>query len=308
MPFLSPPSLPEFLQARLPFGRRAYRLESGPYAGRLVHFLDHGPRAARPVLLLHGNPTWSFLWRKVMRRLPDLRCIAPDLVGLGLSDKPRRPADHRLDAHIEAVRELVRALELRQLVLVSQDWGGNLATGLAAREPAERVAAAVFGNCAVIKPHRWRGTSFHRFAHLPVVSDVVFRGLGFPLGFLHKAQGDPSSIRGETARAYRWPLRRLRDRAAPLGLARMVPDGPDHPSVGPIEEGDAWLRAFEGPVALVWGTKDPILGRALKRHQQALPNAPVTLTEAGHFLQEEVPEELAAAIRDVTARLASAAE
>lgn len=254
------------------------------------------------MLLLHGNPTWSFLWRKVIRRLPELRCVAPDLVGLGLSDKPLRLREHRLDAHVEAIRELVRTLDLRDLVLVVQDWGGNIGAGLAAREP-QRVAAAVLGNCAVIKPRRWRGTRFHRFARMPGVSDLVFRVLGFPLRSLHRAQGDPASIRGEVARAYRWPLRRIRDRAAPLALARMVPDGPDHPSVGPIVEGDAWLRAFAGPTALVWGTRDPILGRALDRHREALPDAPVTGTEAGHFLQEEVPEELASAILRTVRRL-----
>jgi len=279
-----------------------YRLESGAFTGRRLHFLDHGPRSARPVLLLHGNPTWAYLWRKVMRRLPELRCVAPDLVGLGFSDKPFAPGAHRLDSHIEAVRELVKTLDLRDLVLVAQDWGGCIGTGVAAREP-QRIAAAVFGNTAVIRPSRWHGTSFHRFARMPGVSDLTFRLLGFPLRALHKAQGDPGSIRGEVARAYRWPLRRLRDRAAPLGLARMVPDGPDHPSVEPIVEGDTWLRAFEGPVSLVWGTKDPVLGRALKRHEEALPEATVIRTEAGHFLQEEVPEKLAAAVLETVREL-----
>jgi haloalkane dehalogenase len=134
------------------------------------------------------------------------------------------------------------------------------------------------------------------------VSDFVFRVLGFPQNALHRAQGDPASIRGEVARAYRWPLRRWRDRAAPLGLARMVPDREDHPSVAPLREGEAWLRSFTGPMALVWGEKDPILGRVLKRHAEAFPDAPVTRTPAGHFLQEEVPDELAAAIRDVASR------
>lgn len=302
MAFVPPPPLPDFLRARLPFERGAYRLEGGSWAGRRVHFLDHGPRGARPVLLLHGNPTWSFLWRRVIRRLPELRCVAPDLVGLGLSDKPWRVSAHRLESHVEAVGELVRVLGLRNLVLVAQDWGGCIGSALAAREP-QRVAGAVFGNTAVIAPTRWHGTRFHRFARMPGVSSLAFRWLGFPLGSLHRAQGDPTSLRGEVARAYRWPLRRLRDRAAPLGLARMVPDGPEHPSVAPILEGDAWLRGFAGPLALVWGTRDPILGRALKRHEEALPQAPVTRTEAGHFLQEEVPEALSAAILDVVQRL-----
>lgn len=301
MAFETPPPLPELLAGALPFERRAWRLEEGPDTGRLIHLLDHGPRDARPVLLVHSNPTWSFLWRKIIERLPELRCVAPDLLGLGFSDKLPHPADHQLERHVAAIAELVRALGLSRTLLVGQDWGGPVVALAGARDP-ERVAGIVFGNTAVVKPRRWRGTAFHRLSRLPLVSELVFRVFGFPQNALHRVQGDPTSIRGEVAEAYRWPLRRWRDRAAPLGLARMVPDGEDHPSVAPLLEGETWLRSFEGPMALVWGEKDPILGRALRRHAEAFPNALVTRTQAGHFLQEEVPDELAAAIRDVAAR------
>jgi haloalkane dehalogenase len=131
----------------------------------------------------------------------------------------------------------------------------------------------------------------------------VFRGLGFPQNGLHRVQGDKSSIRGEVAMAYRWPLRTWSDRVAPLALARMVPNRPDHPSMEALRQGEAWTQSFPGPVALVWGMKDPILGRALRRHERAFPQAPVTRTGAGHFLQEEVPEDLAAAVEDVARRM-----
>jgi cis-3-alkyl-4-acyloxetan-2-one decarboxylase len=301
MPFVSPPPLPDFVVAHLPFDRRAYRLEHGPDAGRLVHFVDHredAPRGAPAVLLVHGNPTWSFLWRKVIRRLPEMRCVAPDLLGLGLSDKPRRLDWHSVDRHADAMAELVEALDLRDFVLVAQDWGGPIAAGVGARHP-ERVAGIVLGNTSVLAPERPRGTAFHRFARLPVLSDLVFRGLGFPQRDLSLVQGDRSSIRGDVSRAYRWPLRHLKDRAAPLALARMVPDGPDHPSIPGLKRGAAFVEAFGGPLELVWGMKDPILGRALRRHEEAFPEARVTRTEAGHFLQEEVPGELAAAVRRV---------
>jgi haloalkane dehalogenase len=94
-------------------------------------------------------------------------------------------------------------------------------------------------------------------------------------------------------------LRKVADRAAPLALARMVPHRPEHPTVAELTEGDAWARSFQGPVELVWGVKDPILGRALWRHRELFPRARVTETPAGHFLQEEVPEEIIAAIRRV---------
>lgn len=286
----------------MPFDRGAYRLEGGVDAGRLVHFVDHGPRRARPVLLLHGNPTWSFLWRKVIARLPELRCVAPDLLGLGLSDTLPRVADHTVERHAAAVGELVAALDLTGVVLVGQDWGGPIGAVAAAGAP-ERYAGLVLANTAVVLPPRLRGTAFHRFARRPVVSDLVFRLLGFPQNALGKVQGDPKSIRGTTARAYRRPLGGWRRRVAPLAMARMVPDGEQHPSVPALRRGEAWATGFAGPVALVWGERDPILGRTLARHREAFPDAPVTATAAGHFLQEEVPDELAAAIRGVVERL-----
>lgn len=304
MPFTQPPTLPTWLAADLAFDRGAYTLESGPDAGRTLHFLDHGPRGARPVVLVHGNPTWSYLWRKVIRLLPDLRCVAPDLLGLGLSST-LSVDEHTLDRHAGAVAELVEALDLEGAVLVGQDWGGPVGAAAAARLPA-RFAGRTFANTAVVLPERLRGTAFHRFARRPVVSDLAFRLLGFPQTALHKVQGDPSSIRGRTARAYRWPLanRSLpgtwlpgwRRRAAPLALARMVPDSREHPSVPALERAELWATTASGPTALVWGERDPILGRALERHVDAFPGAPVTRTTAGHFLQEEVPHELAAAI------------
>ncbi len=296
------PELPDFLAERLPFRRRLFVLPEGPDAGRRLHFVDHGEPGHPPVVLFHGNPTWSFLWRRVIAELAGqlggFRAVAPDLLGLGLSDRLPRLADHSLERHAAAMTQLVEALELDEPVLVGQDWGGPVATAVGARLSG-RVRGVVLANTAVVLPRVARGTAFHRFARLPVVSTLAFRGLGFPQRLLHRAQGDRGSIRGEVARAYRWPLRRWSDRVAPLALARLVPDGPDHPTVAELERGEAWLKAFPGPVALVWGTRDPILGRALSRHLKQLPRASVRRTEAGHFLQEEVPEVLAEAIREV---------
>ena len=259
--------------------------------------------AARPVLLVHGNPTWSFLWRKVIAALPGVRCVAPDLLGLGLSSKPERIADHSLERHGGAVAELVGALDLREVVLVGQDWGGPIVAQVGVLQPG-RIGGLVLANTAVLVPKHPRGTAFHRFARVPGLSDVVFRGFGFPLGSLGRLQGDPQSLRGIPERAYRFPLRGWRERAAPLALARMVPDSLTHPSVPALARGEAWVRSFGGPVALVWGTRDPILGRSLERHEVAFPQAAVTRTEAGHFLQEEVPEAIAAAVSAI-ARIAA---
>ncbi|HUP47954.1 MAG TPA: alpha/beta fold hydrolase [Thermoanaerobaculia bacterium] len=290
------PPLPERIGGQLTPRRRTWSIESGVDAGRRVHFIDEGEARARPLLMLHGNPTWSFLWRKIIARLPEFRCVAPDLLGFGLSDTLPSIRDHTPQRHADAIAGLVEALDLRGIVLVGQDWGGPILMSVAARLPA-RIAAVLLANTAVLTPSRGLRSRFHRFARTPVVSSLAFRGLGFPQNALHRVQGDRRSIAGDVAAAYRWPLRGWKRRVAPLALARMVPDGPGHPSVAELERGEAWLRAFDGPLTLVWGMRDPILGRALARHERELPRARVVRTDAGHFLQEEVPEVIAEEIR-----------
>ena len=301
-PFSPAPPLPDFLARQLPYDRAVFTLQHGPDAGRRLHFIDHGDRTARPVLMLHGNPTWSFLWRKVIALLPGYRCVAPDLLGLGLSDRLPHAADHTLERHGEAVAALVAALDLRGIVLLCQDWGGPIGMQVALRHP-DRIAGVVIANTIVTLPLRWRATWFHRLARIPVLNQLAFRVLNLPGRMLWMVQGDKRSIRGEVARAYRWPLRSWADRQTPLTLARMVPVNADHPSVEPLRRGEEWLRAFAGPMAIVWGTRDPVLGSALRRHERIFPNAPVTRTLAGHFLQEEVPEALAAAVEDMVRRI-----
>jgi haloalkane dehalogenase len=291
MGFESAPSLPAWLEEAFPFRRRVYRGEI-----HAIHFVDEGQGPA--VVLQHGNPTWSFLWRKVIRRLADagMRVIAPDLVGLGLSDKPRNPQVHTLEFHAGQIAELVAALDLDKVTIAGQDWGGPILGLLGARNP-ERVVAAVFANTSLTAPRQAGSLSwFHRLANTPVVSDLAFRVLGFPMPVLDRVQGDRRSIGPQEKRAYRWPLRAFRDRVAPLALARMVPQSLEHPSVPGLREVEAWAASFQGPVGLVWGMRDPILGRGLKAMRRLFPTAPVVETNAGHFLQEEVPDQLAEAI------------
>lgn len=290
--FSAAPALPDWLEAAFPERRRLARVD-----GEQIHFVDHGHGPV--VLLVHGNPTWSFLWRKVIRALPDHRCVAPDLLGLGLSTKLRRPSEHTMERHLDILRRWVDALELDDVVVAGQDWGGPIGAGLAAHLAAQgRLRGLVFGNTAVVPPRRPLKTKpFHRFSQLPVISTAVFYGLNVPTRWLHRAQGDPGSIDAVARRAYLWPLRRRRDRAAPLGLARMVPSHEGHPSTSVIDRYGAFVESWEGPAALVWGERDPILGRGLKRHRRALPQARVWVTDAGHFSQEEVPDAWAEAIR-----------
>ncbi len=290
------PPLPDWIARQLPGGVRRRLVEVGGYR---MHVMEWG--AGRPVLLLHGNPTWGFLYRKVVGALRGARLhfVVPDLVGLGFSDKPTRASEHRLENHARWLGALLDGPGLDDLVFVGQDWGGPIGLRALADRPGLAKGLVVLNT--VVGPPRpgFRPTLFHRLAHLPLVSDVLFRGLAFPQRALHRVQGDPASIAGDVARAYRFPLAGRRNNLAPLALARMVPNTLDHPSIEPLRRCQAFVEGFTGPSAIVWGDRDPILGRLRGRLQELMPNARVTATTAGHFLQEEVPAEIAEAVRFV---------
>ena len=300
---LPAPDLPEWIAKELPFTR--YRVAVGD--GLRMHVMETG--RGRPVLMVHGNPTWGFLYRKVAMCLQGqgLRLIMPDLIGFGLSDKPRDFSVHTIRNHSKWLGSLIDQLEIDEVILVVQDWGGAIGVHpFTTRQ--NRLGGMVVLNTVLDAPAPgFKPTAFHRFSHMPILSDIAFRLLPLPQAALHVAQGDKSSIRGNVARAYRYPLRRFRDRVAPLATARMAVDRMGHPSIPALEECGELVASFDGPKAMVWGRRDPILARALKRTKALLGDPPVTETQAGHFLQEEVPDEIAAAVLDVNARLGRAA-
>jgi haloalkane dehalogenase len=258
----------------------------------------------RPVLMLHGNPTWGFLYRKVAAELRDepLRLIMPDLIGLGFSDKPTDPTQHQLDRHATWLGRLIEELDLKDLVFVGQDWGGPIGLRALADQP-DRVHGLVVLNTVIGPPKpNFKPTTFHRLSQTPVLSDLLFRGAQFPQTVLGLAQGRRKSISGAVARAYRYPLRKYKDRWAPLALARMVPDSLEHPTIEPLRRCQAFIDDFHGPAAIVWGDKDPILGRVRSHVERSLPDAEITRTNGGHFIQEEAAPEIAQAIVRVAGR------
>jgi len=251
--------------------------------------------------MLHGNPTWGYLWRRVAELLPPdrFRVVLPDLMGLGYSDHKVRAEDHNLAQHIHWTSTLFSRISLEGAIFVGQDWGGPIGLGALA-ESGLATTGIVLANTAVGPPKPgFKPTLFHRFARWPGISTAIFRGLAFPQGMLGMAQGDRSRLWFNPA--YLAPLADIRRNGAPLALARMVPDGPDHPSVPKLRETEAFLTAYAGPVELVWGTKDPILGRVINHLERLLPNARVTRTAGGHFLPEEEPAAIADAIKRVAA-------
>jgi haloalkane dehalogenase len=294
MRLMPPPDMPLWISKMLPTHNIRYCVDVGDR--KVMHVTESGH--GFPVFMLHGNPTWGILYRRVMERMLDgeVRCIAPDLIGLGFSSKPREMAAHTLENHARWIGAMVDKLDVEGLIFVGQDWGGPIGLRALADRP-HLLKGLVILNTAIAPPKPgFTPTAFHKFSRMPVVSTLAFRGCGFPQNMLHRAQGNPASISGNTARAYQYPLKRWRDNAAPLALSRMVPDSQAHPSIEGLKKCQALAESFTGPAEIVWGDKDPILGRVFKRVQALLPHAGVTRTLAGHFLQEEVPEEIAAAV------------
>jgi len=290
--------MPDWLVRMVPF--RRYRVRVGDYH---MHVMEAGE--GLPVLLLHGNPSWGFLYRHVAAELKGqpFRLIMPDLIGLGWSDKPKHAEMHQLVDHQRWMRRLIEELNIERCVMAVQDWGG--AIGIGALAGLDLMAGLVVMNTVVGPPKpNFRSTAFHRFARAPLLSELTFRVLGFPQSILAATFGD--SLLGDAARAYRYPLRRLRDNVAPLALARMVPDTFDHPSIAALQRCQSWVDAFSGPAAIVWGDKDPVLGGVRSWIEKQFPQAPVTRTNAGHFLQEQVPREIADALRGVAEQVRAA--
>ena len=258
----------------------------------------------RTVVFLHGNPTWGFLWRKVMLSLDpkSFRCLAPDLMGLGFSSRIAA-SEHTLEAHAAWFGAWLDAMQLRDVIVVAQDWGGPIALRALADRPG--LAAAIVLSNTVAGPPRAdaRPTFFHRFAHSRGLADLVFRLGGFPQRTLWMAQHDQSSISGDVARAYLYPLRGLANNAAPLALARMVPLGDDHPSLASLARCRDFMASFAGPIELVWGVRDPILGRVIGHLERTFPLARVSRHEAGHFSPEEIPGPIADAVRSAAGRI-----
>jgi pimeloyl-ACP methyl ester carboxylesterase len=270
-----------------------------------MHYAEAG--AGAPVLCLHGNPTWSFLYRNFARELAsDARVIAPDLIGFGLSHKLPDPEDYSIEGHVDDVAALVEQLDLRDVTLVMQDWGGPIGLGVALRHP-DRVRALVVMNTIGFVPDGSNG-SFPlplRVLRTPLLGEQLVQGFGvFNRVFVPAGIARPER-RGELVRrAYddvqgNWP-----ERAGTLAFPRLLPTGPDDPVVPLLEAEDRYLAQFRGPVLIAWGMRDVAFGPdILAQWRERFPDAPVLeLPNAGHYLQEDAWEEIVPAIRELLRR------
>lgn len=286
-------ALPDYAAAALGEGYKSYLIEVEP--GIKIHVLEIGE--GYPVYLQHGNPTNGMLYRKVAAELPldQFRLIMPTMVGLGFSSKV--PAsEHTLDNHLRWMIAAVDQLDLGRAIYVGQDWGGPVGMGVLARSP-DLLQGAVVMNTGFTAPREERSlSSAHALAATPILGELMLEGIGSIWGNLASIQGDPASMPEDVVALYSRPVEESGNGKAPLALMRMVPTGPDHPSAEQMREIEAYVATLDVPARLVWGMRDPILAQGLEPMRGQFPDAGVVETEAGHFLQEEVPAQIAAAI------------
>jgi haloalkane dehalogenase len=271
--------------------------------GHRMSYVDEGDRDAPPVLLVHGNPTWSFYYRSLLRSLParGRRVIAPDHIGMGLSDKPSlQEHPHTLARRVADLTAFVDGLDLTGPVsLVVHDWGGPIGLAWAAEHP-DRVADVVVMNTGAFPLPADHGLPWMlRAARLPGVSDVLVRRLGaFSLGALVLGTGR-AWLPAEARRGLLAPYDRPEHRVAVHAFVRDIPLGPAdpaHPVLVRLEERLPLLDAR--PIQVHWGMKDPVFDAdILARVEQRLPRAEVfRYPDAGHYVLEDEPDTIGARV------------
>lgn len=289
-------ALPHAVRELYPFAPHTFVLPGGAR----MSYVDEGPRDAPVVLMVHGNPSWSFLYRSLVLRLRErYRCIVPDHVGCGLSDKPQN-YDYHLGAHIDNLGRLVDHLGVARAHLAVHDWGGPIGLGMARRRPDFVDRLIVFNTGAFPSTRIPKRIAVCR---LPWVGALLVRGLnGFSGAAVSMAVERPLSPGAR--QAYLWPHRSWAARIAVREFVRDIPLGPGHRTQEELEEIAASLdRLRERPALIVWGGRDWCFDDTfLGEFKRRLPAARVVrLEKAGHWLLEDEPESV---VREVTSFLA----
>jgi len=259
--------------------------------GIRIHYVDEGPAAAPPVLLLHGTPSWSYLWREVIPPLAaaGFRVIAPDLVGFGRSDKPASRQAHTYKRQADWMLALIEALDLRGITLVCHDWGGLIGLRLAA-EHGERFDRIVATNTALPTGDETPSAALLGFIAFVRSAPVL------PIGSLIDA-GAAAALPAEVIAAYDAPFPSEELKAGPRALPDIIPVTPDNPATERNRRARASLRAWQKPFLTAFSDGDPFTAGWEAVFQAEVPGAAgrvhPTVRGAGHFLQEDAAGELA---------------
>lgn len=279
--------LPQSVRAEYPFDGKLVELPGARSSGNPVnmHYLDEGEGPV--VFMMHGNPTWSFFYRNLVLKLvaAGFRCIVPDHVGCGLSDKPQ-DYPYTLERRIDDVERLANHLGVERFSLVVHDWGGAIGCGLAVRR-AQAMEKLVVLNTAAFRSKRipWRIAA----VKIPVFGELAIRGLnGFAGPAARMAVTSPLSA--PVREGYLWPYRSWADRVAVWNFVKDIPLSERHPSYATLLEVETGLhRLKDKPVQIFWGGQDFCFNAHFLKHWlKIFPEAELHLHETcGHYILEE---------------------
>jgi haloalkane dehalogenase len=265
-----------------------------------VHYLREGNPEAPVVLLMHGEPSWSYLYRKMIPVLTaaGLQIVAPDLVGFGRSDKPAERSDYTYARHVEWMRELLfDHLDLRDITLVCQDWGGLIGLRLVGEHP-DRFARVVAANTFLPTGDSDPGEAFFNWQRFSQEVEV------FPTGFIVNT-GCLSDLSEEVRAAYDAPFPDESYKSGARAFPLLVPSRPDDPAHDANVAAWVGLAAFDRPFLTAFADSDPITAGAHRALQERIAGAQgqphTTIVGASHFLQEDKGEELARVVVDFVA-------
>lgn len=268
--------------------------------GLRIHHLDEGPVGAPAVLLLHGEPSWSYLYRWMIPVLVDagLRAVAIDLVGFGRSDKPARREDYTYQSHVDWTWAAIEAIGLTDITLVCQDWGGLIGLRLVGEHP-ERFARVMAANTSLPTGDEHPGEAFLAWQRFSQEAPQ------FPVGKIING-GCVSELSPQVIAAYDAPFPDETYKAGARQFPTLVPTGPGDPAAGPNRAAWDRLRRFDRPFLCAFSDSDPITRGADAPMRNLIPGAAgqphVTIAGGGHFLQEEKGRELAAVLVDFVNR------
>jgi haloalkane dehalogenase len=262
-----------------------------------LHYLDEGPRDAPPVLMLHGNPTWSFYYRNLVLRLRDrYRCIVPDHVGCGLSDKPAdTDYPYRLRRRIEDIEALMRHLDLEQPVsLVVHDWGGMIGFGWAARRPDTVSRMVILNTAAFRMPAAKRFPLALWFAGRTRLGALLVRGVNAFSGVAARV-AFKKPVSAEVRQGYTGPYDSWANRIATLRFVQDIPLREGDPGHDILLETENRLDSFASkPAFIAWGKRDFVFDETfLHEWRRHLPGAEVQVyPDCGHYVLEDAGEDL----------------
>jgi pimeloyl-ACP methyl ester carboxylesterase len=267
--------------------------------GRL-HYIDEGPRGAPTVALVHGNPTWGFLYRDFIGPLLDagFRVVVPDHLGFGRSDKPADPGVYRMEAHFSRTNALLESLDLGDVTLVPHDQGGPIAFNWAIREPQRASRLCILNTWCHVPAEGLSVPLPMRLVRTPGVGELLVKGAAmFTRGFLFRGGVlHPERLTNNVKAAYMAPHPTWASRSGILAFPREIPFDRSHRNARLLTELESGLRRHfrERPVKIIWAMGDPAFTPDyLDRWTQTFPEAEVVrLSDAGHYLQEDASDRI----------------